>query len=142
MLVLTMQLGQSELGLLSIVKAKPQDVACLAKNIYMEARGEPIEGQVAVAQVTLNRLNTGNFGSTLCKVVYAKNQFSWTNEKLKPIKNNKEWEAAVIIATAVLKGSIHLPNFNALYYHTRQVRPVWAKTKVRIARIANHIFYA
>jgi spore germination cell wall hydrolase CwlJ-like protein len=142
MLGMTMKLGQGEYGSLSMTQPKKQDIACLAKNIYMEARGEPIEGQIAVAQVTLNRLNTGDFGSTICKVVYAKNQFSWTNEKAKPIKANKEWEASIIVATAVLKGSIHLPNFNALYFHTRQVRPMWAKTKTRVARIANHIFYA
>lgn len=140
-LLVTMKLGQAEYGTFSIVQPKPQDVACLAKNIYMEARGEPVEGQIAVAQVTLNRLNTGSFGSTICKVIYAKSQFSWTNEKSKKLKNNKEWEGSVAIATAVLKGSIHLPKFSALYYHTRQVKPYWAKAKIKVAVIANHIFY-
>lgn len=140
-LLVTIKLGQGEYGSFNIAQPKPQDVACLAKNIYMEARGEPVEGQIAVAQVTLNRLNSGSFGSSICKVIYAKSQFSWTNGNLKKVKNNKEWEASVAVATAVLKGSIHLPSFNALYFHTCQVKPYWAKTKTRVAVIANHIFY-
>lgn len=108
----------------------------------MEARGEPVEGQIAVAQVTINRVRSGVFGSSICKVVYAKNQFSWTLDKRKKIKNNKEWDASLALATEVLNGKSHIPNFNALYFHTKHIRPKWAKTKTRVTVIANHIFYS
>jgi len=141
-LLTSIKLGIAEYGYLSMSQPKPQDIACLAKNIYMEARGEPIEGQIAVAQVTLNRLNSGSFGSSICKVVYAYKQFSWTLNSSRKVKSNKEWEGSVAVATAVLKGSVHLPKFNALYFHTRQVKPYWARTRTQVATIANHIFYS
>jgi spore germination cell wall hydrolase CwlJ-like protein len=125
-----------------IVKAKPQDIECLAKNIYHEARGESFHGQVAVALVTVNRLASGLFQNTICKVVYANKQFSWTLDKNKRVKDSKAWASAVEVATAVLSRNIYHPDFTAVYFHTKQVQPKWAKTKTIIARIGNHIFYA
>lgn len=125
-----------------IVKAKQQDIECLAKNIYHEARGEPFHGQVAVALVTVNRVASGVFENTVCKVVYAHRQFSWTLDKTKKVKDSKAWASAVEVATAVLSRKIYNPDFTAVYFHTKQVRPKWAKTKTIIARIGNHIFYA
>ena len=125
-----------------IVKAKAQDIECLAKNIYHEARGEPFHGQVAVALVTVNRVASGLFQDTICKVVYAHRQFSWTLDKNKKVRDSKAWASAVEIATAVLSRQIHQPDFTAVYFHTKQVLPKWAKTKTIIARIGNHIFYA
>lgn len=140
-LLLSVNLGMSSFPLLSQKLAKQTDINCLAKNIYHEARGEPIEGQIAVAQVTLNRVASGEFQSSICRAVYADRQFSWT---LKPatVKDRKAWEASVIIATAVLTNSIHLPDFKALYFHTKQIRPKWSRTKRVVAHIGNHIFYA
>ena len=64
------------------VKATNAELLCLAKNIYYEARGEPMHGKIAVAQVTLNRVtHRTEFQSSICGVVYAKHQFSWTMEK-------------------------------------------------------------
>jgi N-acetylmuramoyl-L-alanine amidase len=125
-----------------IVKAKPQDIECLAKNIYHEARGEPFHGQVAVALVTVNRLSSGLFQNTVCNVVYANSQFSWTLDKHKKIRDRKAWASAVEIATAVLSRKIYNPDFTAVYFHAKQVQPKWSKTKTIIARIGNHIFYA
>ena len=125
-----------------IVKAKAQDIECLAKNIYHEARGEPFHGQVAVALVTVNRVASGLFQDTICKVVYAHTQFSWTLDKNKKVRDSKAWASAVEIATAVLSRQIHQPDFTAVYFHTKQVLPKWAKTKTITARIGNHIFYA
>jgi spore germination cell wall hydrolase CwlJ-like protein len=125
-----------------IVKAKPQDIECLAKNIYHEARGEPFHGQVAVALVTVNRVASGLFQNTICKVVYANKQFSWTADKHKKVRDSKAWASAVEVATAVLSRKIYDSDFTAVYFHTKQVRPKWAKTKIIIARIGNHIFYA
>ena len=125
-----------------IQPAKTQDIECLASNIYHEARGEGLHGQIAVAQVTVNRVASGKFQSSVCKVVYANKQFSWTNSGTKRVKDTKAWQNAVAVAQAVLTQSIHLPDFKALYFHTRQVKPTWAKTKRVVAVINNHIFYS
>ena len=125
-----------------IQPAKTQDIECLASNIYHEARGEGLHGQIAVAQVTVNRVASGKFQSSVCKVVYANKQFSWTNSGTKRVKDTKAWQNAVAVAQAVLTKSIHLPDFKALYFHTRQVKPTWAKTKRVVAVINNHIFYS
>lgn len=121
---------------------KTRELHCLAKNIYFESRGEPFHGKVAVAQVTLNRVqHNTNFKSTICGVVYENKQFSWTDSKLS-VKDKQAWQEAVTIANAVVTGTLRLPNFNALYFHTKQVKPIWRKTKRIVAVIGNHIFYA
>ena len=125
-----------------IQPAKAQDIECLARNIYHEARGEPLEGQIAVAQVTLNRVRNHKSHNTVCDVVYAHRQFSWTLEKRKRVKDIKAWQASVSIARAVLTQSVRLPNFNALYFHTHKVSPRWNRTKRVVAVIGNHIFYS
>lgn len=151
-LALLTSLGVGNLGLNLPVKAKPKpipitkiakaDIHCLAKNIYYEARGEPLEGQIAVAQVTLNRVRSPQFHSTVCGVVYAYKQFSWTLDKDRRIRDRKAWSDAVDLAAAVLTKSIHLPHFPALYFHTPQVNPRWNRGKRVVARIGNHIFYS
>ena len=141
-LLTSVTLGTATHTHLKIQPAKAQDVDCLAKNIYHEARGEGLHGQIAVAQVTVNRVASGKFQNTICKTVYASKQFSWTNDKSKRVKDAKAWQDAVVVARAVLTQSVHLPDFKALYFHTRQVRPQWAKTKRVIAVINNHIFYS
>lgn len=141
-LLLSLNLGMASFpALAQLPKPKQAEVVCLAKNIYHEARGEPIEGQIAVAQVTINRVHSGEFQSSICKAVYADKQFSWT-AKPATVKDRKAWSTAMIIATAVLTKSIHLPDFKALYFHTKQVRPKWSRTKRVVAQIGNHIFYA
>jgi N-acetylmuramoyl-L-alanine amidase len=141
-LLITLSLGTATLNPLKPLSAKKSDIECLARNIYHEARGEPIKGQIAVAQVTVNRVESGEFQSSICKAVYANRQFSWTLDKTKKIKDRKAWEASVVIATAVLTKSVHLPDFRALYFHTKQVKPRWNRTKRVVATIGNHIFYA
>ena len=127
-----------------------KQLECLAKNIYWEAATEPFEGKVAVAQVTLNRVESGRFGKDVCAVVYQKNviyekiicQFSWVcenNHKIKPVypKNYAESEE---VAKKVYFEKFRLPSLNdALYYHATYVRPGWKKEK--IAQIGQHIFY-
>jgi spore germination cell wall hydrolase CwlJ-like protein len=124
------------------VKATNAELLCLAKNIYYEARGEPVRGKIAVAQVTLNRvIHRTQFQSNICGVVYAKDQFSWTRERLKEPRG-EAWLEAKILAKEVLDGAVHLPQFKALYFHNLTVKPQWRKTKELVARIGNHIFYA
>jgi spore germination cell wall hydrolase CwlJ-like protein len=124
------------------VKATNAELLCLAKNIYYEARGEPMRGKIAVAQVTLNRVtHRTEFQSSICGVVYAKDQFSWTNERHKEPRG-EAWREAKDLAKAVVDGNVHLPDFKALYFHNLTVKPRWRKTKELVARIGNHIFYA
>jgi spore germination cell wall hydrolase CwlJ-like protein len=124
------------------VKATKSELLCLAKNIYYEARGEPLQGKIAVAQVTLNRVtHRTQFESNICGVVYAKHQFSWTMEKHREPRG-PAWHEAQAIAKAVIIGTAHLPDFRALYFHNLTVKPQWNRTKELVARIGNHIFYA
>jgi len=124
------------------IKVNKKDLVCLAQNIYHEARGEPLEGQIAVAQVTLNRVKSRDFHPTVCGVVYADKQFSWTDEPLKPIQDMKAWQSSLKIADAILARKITVSNFKALYFHTKQVNPKWSHKKQIIAKIGNHIFYS
>lgn len=123
-------------------RARWADVECLAKNIYHEARGEGLAGKVAVAQVTVNRVQSRQFQSTVCGVVYAPSQFSWTLDKRKRVRDEKAWQVSVQIARAVLTQAVPLPDFPALYFHTPQVNPRWNRDKTVVARIGNHIFYS
>ena len=122
---------------------------CLARNIYYEAGNQPFEGKVAVAQVTLNRVESGLFPNDVCKVIYQKNvvyekvlcQFSWycTNPG-RPPKNAAMYKESEIVARQVLLEGFRLPSLKeALYYHADYVNPKWNKEKV--AKIGQHIFY-
>ena len=123
---------------------------CLARNIYHEAGSEPFEGKVAVAQVTINRTESGQFPSDICKVVYQKNvvyekvmcQFSWYCEgpsALKPM-NGPMYTESMEVAKKVLLEGFRLPDLkNALYFHGDYVQPGWNKKP--IAKIGHHVFY-
>ena len=129
---------------------REKQLTCLAKNIYHEAATEPFEGKVAVAQVTLNRAESGKFPSDVCKVVYQKNvfmervvcQFSWYCEnagKMKPV-HGPNYNESVAAAKKVLLEDFRLDGLKeALYYHADYVNPGWKKEKV--AKIGRHIFY-
>jgi len=129
---------------------KTKQLECLTRNIYWEAASEPFEGKVGVAQVTLNRVESGKFASSVCGVVYQKNvfyekvvcQFSWYCEnasKIKPI-HKEMWKESEEVAKKVLLENFRLPSLkNALYYHADYVNPGWQKPKIE--KIGRHIFY-
>jgi spore germination cell wall hydrolase CwlJ-like protein len=129
---------------------KLKQLDCLTRNIYWEAASEPFEGKVAVAQVTLNRVESGKFAPTVCGVVYQKNvfyekvvcQFSWFcegNHKIRAVYQPM-WQESELVAKKVLLENFRLPSMkNALYYHATYVNPNWRKP--RIEQIGNHIFY-
>jgi spore germination cell wall hydrolase CwlJ-like protein len=125
-----------------LVKASQKDIHCLAQNIYHEARSEPIKGQIAVAQVTINRVKAANFKKSVCEVVFAPSQFSWTLNKRLKVRDTQAWKISLAIAKAVLTNSIRIPNFTATHYHTRQVNPRWNRNMEVLAVIGSHIFYA
>lgn len=123
-------------------KFAEHEIYCLAQNIYHEARGETVLGQIAVAQVTLNRLTSGKFQKSVCAVVFANKQFSWTTDKNKKIRDTKAWKESVNLAHRMLTDkTIRLPDFEATYFHTKQVSPSWKTKKRVVAVIGNHIFY-
>ena len=125
------------------IEAKTEDIICLAKNIYHEARGESFIGQAAVAFVTLNRVKSPGFPSSVCKVVYSNNAFSWTIlHKTKPIRDGSAWEKAVRVARLALQDEITDPTSGATHYHATYVKPYWSKKLTKLIRIDNHIFYS
>lgn len=132
-------------------RARARDIRCLAENIYFEARGEPLRGQYAVAEVTMNRLASPHFPDTVCDVVHDTRwdtarrrlvaHFSWTAFKLRLESGSPEWKQAMDVATVVYDGR-HQPIVpDALFYHATSVDPYWASSKRVVARIGNHIFY-
>jgi spore germination cell wall hydrolase CwlJ-like protein len=129
---------------------RERQLGCLAKNIYYEAGGEPFEGKVAVAQVTLNRANSSQFPGDICKVVYQKNivyekvlcQFSWVCDRdtaVKP-KHPAAYRESMEVAKKVLLEGFELPGLkDAMYFHGDYINPGWKREKV--AKIGRHIFY-
>jgi spore germination cell wall hydrolase CwlJ-like protein len=123
---------------------------CLAMNVYREAGHEPFEGKVAVAQVTLNRVNSNKFPRDVCAVVYQKSrftekivcQFSWycdTKHRNRPV-DDEAYEESYRVAKMVFLEDFRLESIrSALYYHADYVSPNW-KLK-RVAKIGTHIFY-
>ena len=129
-----------------------EEVNCLAQNIYYEAAKEPYEGKLAVAQVTLNRVNSGKFANTVCGVVKQKDkingvmicQFSWfcNQAYMHIIRNQYQWEESVIAAKKALTEPVAhdgIYRSGAMYYHANYINPGWKLT--RVAQIGNHIFY-
>ena len=117
---------------------------CLALNIYFEARNEDFAGQVAVAEVTLNRVENPKFPNNVCDVVKQRKQFSWfwDGKSDKP-REAKAWERAVNIAELMIEDRdyITVVGKDATHYHATYVDPYWKPTVHKIAQIGNHIFY-
>lgn len=116
-----------------------QEVQCLADNIYWEARGESFKGKLAVAVVTLNRTKSPDYPNTICKVVYQKDQFSWTRTKHK-VTDFYAWTDSLLAASMAMEDSKVLGDFKATHYHADHVRTNWGLHKV--AKIGKHIFYS
>ena len=130
---------------------------CLALNTYHEAKNQSMIGQVATAQVVMNRVEDSRYPNTVCEVVKQgpkykgsdvpvrhKCQFSWfcDGKSDEPRKDSKEWRMAQEYARIVLSGRIVLDvTEGATHYHATYVKPSWAKTKTRTTRIESHIFY-
>jgi len=127
----------------------PKEQKCLAEAIYFEARGESVRGQVAVAQVVLNRVRNPDYPNTICGVVYQNAsllngcQFSFACDgRSHVVDEMPEWKVAKQIATAVSAGQIWLPDVgSATHYHAAYVRPNWAGSMVKLEKIGLHIFY-
>jgi spore germination cell wall hydrolase CwlJ-like protein len=129
---------------LASAEVPDEEQHCLAGAVYFEARGEPIEGQLAVAEVVLNRAASRKYPSTICAVVKQPWQFSFVkNGKFPEIdKDSKAWRKAVAVARiASLKLDQELSK-DVLWYHADYVAPVWRKALDKEAKIGLHIFYS
>jgi spore germination cell wall hydrolase CwlJ-like protein len=132
------------------IKNVDRIIECLALNVYREAGNEPFEGKVAVAQVTLNRVDDGRFGKDVCSVVYQKNvvmekvvcQFSWYCDSVhrsRPI-NKESYADSLAVSKKVLLEGFRLDSLeDALFYHADYVNPRWPHE--RITKVGTHIFY-
>jgi N-acetylmuramoyl-L-alanine amidase len=143
--------SRDEPARLETAHSRALELQCLAENIYFEARGEPLDGQYAIAEVTLNRLRSPHFPKTICGVVHDTRwdplrrrfvaHFSWTELADRSEPWGPAWQQAIAVATAVYD-QVHLPLVpEALHYHAITVKPYWASSKQTIAKIGNHVFY-
>jgi spore germination cell wall hydrolase CwlJ-like protein len=115
---------------------------CLALNIYYEAGIENDIGKLAIANVTINRLQTRRWGDNICAVVYADSQFSWTSAGKRPKPSGPSWEESRQAARHIIEGKRIESLESALYYHASYVKPYWKKSTAKIRQIGKHIFYS
>ncbi len=131
--------------------ARQRDLTCLAINIYHEARGEPLEGQFGVAEVTINRVADPRYPASICEVVHQKrwdhlrkryvSAFSWTEFDVLEKPKGDAWQQALTVARASLDGDRGQTLDGAVHYHATHIRPSWSRGKQPVARIGRHLFY-
>jgi spore germination cell wall hydrolase CwlJ-like protein len=117
------------------------ETQCLASTVYYESKGEPLAGQLAVAQTILNRTHSGRFPASVCGVVKQHGQFSFLRggEIPTPPQASNAWQTAVAIALIAQQGLWKQTAPDALYFHAARVSPGWGKT--RVAALGHHIFF-
>lgn len=133
------------------VNAKYSDTEWLALNIYHESRGENIIGKVAVALVTINRLEDPSYPKTIKGVVTQNKQFSWYNKrKIRAIKKDGQYHICLVVAESAIniwkskrfEYYVRQTGLNELkYYHKNTVSPYWSHDKEKIVEIGKHLFY-
>ena len=116
---------------------------CLAGAVYFESRGEALAGQLAVAQVVINRSEDARWPASYCGVVYQRAQFSFVkNGNMPRIRTSSDaWQRAKAIAQIAHEGLWESEAADAVYFHATYVRPKWSRRKERTAQIDTHIFY-
>lgn len=121
---------------------QPYDQKCLAEAIYFESRNQSEIGQMAVAEVIMNRVKSPKYPNRVCAVVTQPHQFSyvWDNQP-DVIKNMTAWGKAKNLAWKVLNKCYKELTGGALYYHADYVKPQWASKFKKTASIGNHVFY-
>ena len=117
---------------------------CLAAAVFFEARGEMLEGQLAVAEVILNRAASGLYPPAICDVVTQRAQFSFIRRgRFPPIdRSSQNWRKALAIAEIARKELAEQVAPNVLWFHAHYVAPSWGRSRTRVARIGSHIFYS
>ena len=135
------------------LKHSNEMIHCLALNVYHEGRGEPLDGRVAIATVTMNRVASEKFPNNVCQVVFERRyhqvngfyvgQFSWTQDRISNTPEEEDaWIDAINLSRNVYEnGLINKEVKDALFYHATYVLPVWAKSMNKKVTIGQHIFY-
>lgn len=120
-----------------------KEMHCLAGAIYFESRGEPLTGQLAVAQVIINRSEDRRFPSSYCGVVFQRSQFSFVKGGSMPRikRSSTAWKRAKAISKIAHEGHWDSAAQDSLYFHAKYVKPRWSRTKKARATIDTHIFY-
>jgi spore germination cell wall hydrolase CwlJ-like protein len=130
-------------------KSRAKSEKCLAEAVYFESRGEAVRGQIAVAQVVMNRVFSGKYPDTVCGVVYQNKyhhlacQFTFAcDNNADVIREPEMWDRAKKIAKAMLDGQIWLPEVGkSTHYHAYWVRPSWVAEMKKMYRTGVHTFY-
>jgi spore germination cell wall hydrolase CwlJ-like protein len=130
-------------------KSRAKSEKCLAEAVYFESRGEAVRGQMAVAQVVMNRLFSGKYPETVCGVVYQNKyrhfacQFTFACDNNPDVIREPEmWERAKKISKAMLDGQIWLPEVGkSTHYHAYWVRPSWVAEMKKLYKTGVHTFY-
>ena len=137
----------SKLLSLPVPKSNKQ-MSCLAEALYFEARGEPIQGQLAVGEVILNRVEDMRYPSSICKVINQGTgrrfacQFTYTCDgKLETVHERKPYEMALKIAKILMTTHDGKLTRGSTHYHSNYVNPKWSKKFERVAKFGRHIFY-
>jgi spore germination cell wall hydrolase CwlJ-like protein len=136
------------LGLLD-EKSRAKSEKCLAEAVYFEARGEAVRGQIAVAQVVMNRTFSGFYPNTVCGVVYQNKhrhfacQFTFACDNIADVVREPDmWDRAQKIAKAMLDGQLWLPEVDkSTHYHAYWVRPSWVNEMKKMYKFGVHTFY-
>jgi spore germination cell wall hydrolase CwlJ-like protein len=121
-----------------------KDIRCLAYSIFREAGNQKETDQYAVGQVHMNRLKEGSWGKTMCKVVFAKSQFSWTLESKMVRWTKRQEEHFMQVAEGLMIDGFYVKRLSSdkiLHYHATYVKPKWAKQGTMVASAGDHVFY-
>ena len=131
-------------------------LVCLALNVYHEARDQPFIGQVAVAQVVMNRVRDDRYPDSVCDVVKQGPTYSWKQDfpvrhrcqfswycdgKSDKTPDQTAWQQAMLIAQGVHTGNLDDFVEGATHYHATYVLPEWAESKTPVVKIGDHVFY-
>ena len=120
--------------------AADEALQCLAGAIYFESKGEPLTGQLAVAEVIINRAKSGRFPADVCDVVKQRGQFSFVRGgQIPAINKGTSYRTAIAVAKVALADAWNSPAEKALYFNTADRRP--AGRVIKVASIGNHVFY-
>jgi spore germination cell wall hydrolase CwlJ-like protein len=130
-------------------KARAKSEKCLAEAVYFEARGEAVRGQIAVAQVVMNRTFSGFYPNTVCGVVYQNKNHHMACQFTFACDNNPDvvtepdmWDRAKKIAKAMLDGQLWLPEVaKSTHYHAYWVHPSWVSEMKKMYKFGVHTFY-
>ncbi len=130
-------------GMIDAESDLTEQMRCLAGAVYFESRGEPLAGQLAVANVVINRAEDRRWPSSYCGVVYQRSQFSFVKNRRMPRVNTNShaWQKAKAVARIAHDEMWDSPAADAVYFHANYVSPRWSRAKTKLAQIDTHIFY-